>query len=167
MSDSKNLRHNWHCYCDFRIIFLAYSLGLTLWNLSCLEFKFDDTRLSYWHKKRIGRIKNFFVASWLCLFSALLACSVLLRRPTGLRISKVRKQQTKISILQSYTYVNRKVSSNLNSKQLRFHSVRPSVHTQLTLMLIWISGSGEFGQVLNALPPSKGYWPLHNQKYQN
>ena len=41
-------------------------LGLTLWNLSCLEFKFDDTRLSYWHKNKIGRIEIFFVASWLC-----------------------------------------------------------------------------------------------------
>ena len=42
------------------------TVGLTIWNLSCLEFKFDDTRLSYWHKNKIGRIKIFFVASWLC-----------------------------------------------------------------------------------------------------
>ena len=33
-------------------------LDLTLWNLSCLEFKFDDTRLSYWHKNKIGRIEK-------------------------------------------------------------------------------------------------------------
>ena len=34
---------------------------LTLWNLGCLEFKFDDTRVSYWHKNKIGRIENFFL----------------------------------------------------------------------------------------------------------
>ena len=45
------------------------------------------------HKNKIGRIEIFFVSSWLCWFSALLACSVLLRQPTGQRISKVRKQQ--------------------------------------------------------------------------
>ena len=33
-------------------------LGLTLWNLSCFEFKFDDTRLSYKHKNKIGRIEK-------------------------------------------------------------------------------------------------------------
>ena len=42
------------------------ALGLTLWNLSCLEFKFDDTKLSYWHKNKIGRIEKKNVASWLC-----------------------------------------------------------------------------------------------------
>ena len=33
-------------------------LGWAPWNLSCLEFKFDDTRLSYWHKNKIGRIEK-------------------------------------------------------------------------------------------------------------
>ena len=42
------------------------TVGWAPWNLSCLEFKFDDTRLSYWHKNKIGRIEIFFVASWLC-----------------------------------------------------------------------------------------------------
>ena len=46
--------------------FLAYASGWAPWNLSCLEFKFDDNRLSYWHKNKIGRIHFFFVASWLC-----------------------------------------------------------------------------------------------------
>ena len=43
-------------------------------------------------------------------FSAeFLAVSVLLRQPTGQRISKVRKQQKKFQFCQSYSYVNRKV----------------------------------------------------------
>ena len=54
---------------------------------------------------------------------------------TGQRISKVRKQQKKFQFCQSYSNVNRKVwyiSSNLNSKQQGFHSVRPSVHILVT-----------------------------------
>ena len=47
-------------------------LGLTLWNLSCLEFKFDDTRLSYWHKNKIGRIEIFFC----CFLTLLIFCPV-------------------------------------------------------------------------------------------
>ena len=38
-----------------------YNLGWAPWNLSCLEFKFDDTRLSYWHKNKIGRIDFFLL----------------------------------------------------------------------------------------------------------
>ena len=34
-----------HCKCF--LFSKIFTLGLTLWNLSCLEFKFDDTRLSY------------------------------------------------------------------------------------------------------------------------
>ena len=45
------------------------TLGLTLSKLSCLEFKFDDTRLSYLHKNKIGRIEIFFC----CFLTALLA----------------------------------------------------------------------------------------------
>ena len=56
-----------------------------------------------------------------------MACSVLLRQPTGQRVSKIRKQQIFFQFCQSYSYVNRKdeslVSSNSNSKQLRFHGV--------------------------------------------
>ena len=47
------------------------TLGLTLWNLSCLEFKFDDTRLSY-YKKKIGRIEIFFC----CFLTLLIFCPV-------------------------------------------------------------------------------------------
>ena len=52
----------------FKVVHSKYvcRLGWAPWNLSCLEFKFDDTRLSYWHKNKIGRIEFFFVASWLC-----------------------------------------------------------------------------------------------------
>ena len=32
-----------------------------LWSLSCLEFKFDDIRLSYWFENKIGRIEIFFL----------------------------------------------------------------------------------------------------------
>ena len=51
---------------------LVYTVGLTLWNISCLEFKFDDTRLSYWHKNKIGRIENFFC----CFLTLLIFCPV-------------------------------------------------------------------------------------------
>ena len=37
----------------FKHVRLSYQLPnwWAPWNLSCLEFKFDDTRLSYWHKE--------------------------------------------------------------------------------------------------------------------
>ena len=38
-----------------------------------------------------------------------MACSVLLSKPAGQKISKVRKQQKKFQFCQSYSYVNRKV----------------------------------------------------------
>ena len=48
------------------------TLGWAPWNLSCLEFKFDDTRLSYWHKNKIGRIEIFFC----CFLTLLIFCPV-------------------------------------------------------------------------------------------
>ena len=53
-----------------------------------------------------------------------------LRQPTGQRLSNVRTQQTKISIGQIlFLYFEESlVSSNLNSKQLRFHGAHPRVH---------------------------------------
>ena len=50
-----------------------------------------------------------------------------LRQPTGQRLSNIRTQQTKISIgpILFLYYEERLVSSSLNSKQLRFHGVRP------------------------------------------
>ena len=50
-------------------------LGLTPWNVSCFEFKFDVTRLSSYYKNKIGPI-IFFVGFWFCKASALLAISV-------------------------------------------------------------------------------------------
>ena len=64
---------------------LLPSLGLTLWNLSCLEFKSDDTRLSYRHNNKIGRIENFFC----CFLTLLIFCPVgLLNFAKGQLISK-------------------------------------------------------------------------------
>ena len=54
---------------------------------------------------RLAELKFFFVASWLCQFSALLACSVLLRQPTG----QSQEASKKIQFCQSYSYANRKV----------------------------------------------------------
>ena len=45
----------------FQQAIVVSSIGLTLWNRSCLEFKFDDTRLSYWHKNKICRIEIFLL----------------------------------------------------------------------------------------------------------
>ena len=36
-------------------------LGWAPWNQSCLKFLFDDTRPSYWHKNKIGRIDFFLL----------------------------------------------------------------------------------------------------------
>ena len=54
-----------------------------------------------------------------------------LRQPTEQRLSNVRKQQQKNSIVPVLFLCCEEslVSSNLNSKQLLFHGVRPKVHT--------------------------------------
>ena len=54
-----------------------------------------------------------------------------LRQPTRQRLSNLRTQQTKISIGQTLFlyYEESLVSTNLNSKQLKFHGVRPNVGT--------------------------------------
>jgi hypothetical protein len=108
---------------------LDYRLGLTLWNLSCLEFKFDDTRHSYWHKNKIGRIDFFFfllpdfpsfLPYWLAQFCW--------DSQQDRELAKSRSNKKKFQFCQSYSYVNREslVSSNLNSKQLRFHGAHPA-----------------------------------------
>ena len=58
-----------------------------------------------------------------------------LRQPTGQRLSNVRMQQTKISIgpILFLYYEESLVSSNLNSKQLRFHGVRPNKSSQVPI----------------------------------
>ena len=52
-----------------------------------------------------------------------------LRQPTGHRLSNVLTKQTKISIgpMLFLYYEESLVSSNLNSKQLRFHGAHPNV----------------------------------------
>ena len=53
-------------------LFSISKVGWAPWNLSCLEFKFDDTRLSYWHKNKIGRIEKKFC----CVMTLLVFCPV-------------------------------------------------------------------------------------------
>ena len=56
--------------------------------------------------------------------------------PTGQRLSNVRTQQKKNSIgpILFIYYEDILVSSNLNSKQLRFHGVRPNLYTYLSIL---------------------------------
>ena len=51
-----------------------------------------------------------------------------LRQPTGQRLSNVRTQQTKISIgpILFLYHEESILSSNLNSKELRFHGAHPN-----------------------------------------
>ena len=58
---------------------------------------------------RLAELKKKMLLPDFAEFSAWLACSVLMRQPTGQRISKVRKQQKQFQFCQSYSYVNRKV----------------------------------------------------------
>ena len=48
------------------------NVGWAPWNLSCLEFKFDDARLSYWHKNKIGKIEK----KNCCFLTLLIFCPV-------------------------------------------------------------------------------------------
>ena len=89
---------------------MALSLGLTLWNLSCLEFKFDDTRLSYWHKNKIGRIEKKFC----CFLTLLIFCPVgwvsfAETSQQGKKLAKLGSNKKNFQFCQSYSYVNRKV----------------------------------------------------------
>ena len=54
-----------------------------------------------------------------------------MRQPTGQRLSNVRMQQKTVSIgpILFLYYEENLVSSNLNSKLLRFHCAHPNVHT--------------------------------------
>ena len=53
-----------------------------------------------------------------------------LRQPTGQKLSNVRGEQKKsIGPILFLYYEKSLVSSNLNSKQLRFHGAHPNVHT--------------------------------------
>ena len=75
---------------------LVCTIGWAQWNLSCFEFKFDDTRLSSWYKNKIGPIEFFLLRPdvakslpcWLSQFSF-----SKLRQP---KLSNIRTQQKKI-----------------------------------------------------------------------
>ena len=100
---------NWFSILNTCIIVIC-TLGLTLWNLSCLEFKFDDTRLSYWHKNKIERIEIFFC----CFLTLLIFCPVSWvsfaeTSQQGRKLAKSGSNKKKIQFCQSYSYVNRKV----------------------------------------------------------
>jgi hypothetical protein len=60
-----------------------------------------------------------------------LAGSVLLRQPTGQKLSNIRRQQNMFSIgpILFLCYEESLVSSNLNSKELRFHCAHPNFYT--------------------------------------
>ena len=68
----------------------------------------------------------FFVASWRCSVSALLAVSAKLRQPTGQRQSNVRTQQQNFFI-GPILFEESLVSSNLNSKLFGFHCAHPNL----------------------------------------
>ena len=88
-------------------------LGWAQWNLSRFEFKFDNAKLSLWYKNKICQINFLFVAPWRCSVSAQLASLA----------ETAHKAET---ILLLY-YEESLISSNLNSKLFRFHSVRPNI----------------------------------------
>ena len=66
------------CPCKFRPAWImkVCILEWALWNRNSFEFKLDDTRISSYYKNKIGPIRIFFDAFWLCKLSALLAVSV-------------------------------------------------------------------------------------------
>ena len=90
-----------------------YKLGLTPWNLSCFELKFDDTMIPDFPQFSFSK----------------------LRQPTGQRLSNVRKQQTKIAIrpILFLYYEESLISSNVNSKQLRFDGAHPKLYVRTCL----------------------------------
>ena len=75
-----------------------------------MEFKFDDTRLSYWHKNKIGRIEIFFC----CFLTLLIFCPVSWvsfaeTSQQGRKLAKSGSNKKNFQFCQSYSYVNRKV----------------------------------------------------------
>ena len=93
-----------------RLKYYLRTVGLTLWNLSCLEFKFDDTRLSYWHKNKIVRIEIFLC----CFLTLLIFCPIgwsqqnwLSQQDRKLAKSESKKKISILPIL--FLWINRKV----------------------------------------------------------
>ena len=104
------------------------------WHMWCLNSNLMIcTRISSKHQNKIGGIeKKMLLADvakslpcWLSQFR-----KAKLRQPTGQRLSNVREQQ-KFSIgpILFLYYEESLVSSNLDSKQLRFHGAHPTLHT--------------------------------------
>ena len=111
-----------------------YNLGRAPWNLSCFEFKFDDTRLSSWYKNKIGPIEIFVCYVMTLLQIWPIGCLSFEKlngdSQQGRDLATSGGNKIKFQLGQSYSYVMRKlwyISLNLNSKQLRFHSVRHNV----------------------------------------
>ena len=142
-------RHEKRCQISVRLfsLFPGSILGLTLWNLSCLEFKFDDTRLSYWHKNKIGRIEIFFC----CFLTLLIFCPVSWvsfaeTSQQGRKLAKSGSNKKKFQFCQSYSYVNRKVwyhqiwiPNNLGFMvliQIYIHTLDPNV---VAWNILWTS----------------------------
>ena len=91
-------------------------------NLKIPDFPHDIRIKLAWSKK--------IVKFWQCYVSALLAVSTKLRQPTRQRQSNVRTQQKKINQANLILYYEENlVSSNLNSKLLRFHCAHPNLPT--------------------------------------
>ena len=99
-----------HNSCRLLWIKPPYNFGWALWNQNSFEFKFDDTRLSSYCKNKIGCL-NFF-----------------LLRPDFAKSGRNNIFFLMGPILFLY-YKESLISSNLNSKILWFHSVRPILHT--------------------------------------
>ena len=99
-----------------------YNLGWAPWDLSCFEFKFDDTRLFSCYKNKIGPIEIF-------------VCYIL----TLLRICTIKPSEgnKKIQLGQSYSYVMRKLWYHRIwiQNNLGFYGVRHNVHTSYTQSL--------------------------------
>ena len=87
----------------------VYILGLTLWNLSSFEFKFDDTRLSSKYKNKIGPIENFFC----CILTLQNLCPVgcISLAETANRAETLQRQDATKNFWwgRSYFYMIRKV----------------------------------------------------------
>ena len=89
------------------------TLGWAPWNLSCLEFKFNDTRLSSWYKNKIGSIEIFVC----CVLTLLSLCPVgcLSLEKLNWDSQQVRdlatsgRNKQKFQLGQSYSYIMRKV----------------------------------------------------------
>ena len=74
-----------------------------------MEFKFDDTRLSYWHKNKIGRIEIFLLLSDFANFLTCWLAQFCWDSQQGRELAKSGSNKKKIKFCQCYSYVNKKV----------------------------------------------------------